>query len=84
MFLVGGTQVDLFRLYVVVKDRGGFLLATIRRLWSEIALTLDIDKGNILYKTSLLRRVYIKCLLQWECRFDRGGIEPQLILEQVI
>jgi AT-rich interactive domain-containing protein 1 len=83
VYLVGGKQVDLFRLYLVVKERGGVLLVTIRRLWPEIALTLDIDSDNILYKTFLLRRLYTNCLLLWECYFDRGGLDPQLILDQV-
>ena len=68
-----------------VRERGGFFLTTLRKLWPAVVVTLDIgeDAKDYSKPSFLIRRVYLRCLLLWECHFERGGIDLQLVLEQV-
>ncbi|KAJ8979897.1 hypothetical protein NQ317_017520 [Molorchus minor] len=54
---ISKNPLDLFRLYMYVKDRGGFMEVTKNKTWKDIAA--------------------------YECQFDRGGIDPQPIINQV-
>lgn len=72
---------DLFRLYLIVKDRGGFVEVTKAKHWKDVASVLGIGASSSAAYT--LRKQYIKHLLPFECKFDRGGIDPQPIISQL-
>ncbi|KAI5698266.1 hypothetical protein M8J76_010425 [Diaphorina citri] len=75
---------DLFRLYLFVKERGGFLevcRVNKNKIWKDIAGLLNIGASSSAAYT--LRKHYIKNILPFECHFDRGGIDPQPIINQV-
>lgn len=72
---------DLFRLYICVKERGGFVDVTKAKQWKDVAGALGIGASSSAAYT--LRKQYIKHLLPFECKFDRGGIDPQPIISQV-
>ncbi|GAB6031017.1 hypothetical protein CHUAL_007836 [Chamberlinius hualienensis] len=72
---------DLFRLYVAVKERGGFLEVTKGKLWKEVAGIVGVGASSSGAYT--LRKQYIKHLLPFECKFDQGGIDPRPIISQL-
>uniref|UniRef100_A0A8D8PVJ6 Trithorax group protein osa n=1 Tax=Cacopsylla melanoneura TaxID=428564 RepID=A0A8D8PVJ6_9HEMI len=75
---------DLFRLYLFVKERGGFLevcRVNKNKIWKDIAGLLNIGASSSAAYT--LRKHYIKNILPFECHFDRGGVDPAPIIAQV-
>ncbi|XP_045482525.1 trithorax group protein osa isoform X3 [Harmonia axyridis] len=78
---ISKNPLDLFRLYVYVKERGGFMEVTKNKTWKDIAGLLGIGASSSAAYT--LRKHYTKNLLAYECQFDRGGIDPQPIINQV-
>lgn len=78
---ISKNPLDLFRLYLLVRDRGGFVEVTKNKVWKDIAQTLGIGASSSAAYT--LRKHYTKSLFPWECKFDRGGVDPQPILNQV-
>lgn len=54
---------------------------TKNKIWKDIAGLLGIGASSSAAYT--LRRHYTKNLLPFECHFDRGGIDPQPIINQV-
>ncbi|XP_050519280.1 trithorax group protein osa isoform X2 [Diabrotica virgifera virgifera] len=78
---ISKNPLDLFRLYMFVKDRGGFMEVTKNKTWKDIAGLLGIGASSSAAYT--LRKHYTKNLLAYECQFDRGGIDPQPIINQV-
>lgn len=69
---------DLYKLYVEVKQRGGFLEVTRNKLWKECTQVCNIATSSSAAYT--LRKQYIKHLLPFECKFDRGGIDHMPII----
>ncbi|XP_046404114.1 trithorax group protein osa [Ischnura elegans] len=78
---ISKNPLDLFRLYLYVKERGGFMEVTKNKTWKDIAGQLGIGASSSAAYT--LRKHYTKNLLAYECHFDRGGIDPQPIINQV-
>ncbi|XP_046669924.1 trithorax group protein osa isoform X4 [Homalodisca vitripennis] len=87
---ISKNPLDLFRLYLYVKERGGFMevckvqcssMVTKNKIWKDIAGLLGIGASSSAAYT--LRKHYTKNLLPYECQFDRGGIDPQPIINQV-
>ncbi|XP_066259081.1 trithorax group protein osa isoform X2 [Euwallacea similis] len=78
---ISKNPLDLFRLYMYVKERGGFMEVTKNKTWKDIAGLLGIGASSSAAYT--LRKHYTKNLLAYECQFDRGGIDPQPIINQV-
>ncbi|XP_037923091.1 trithorax group protein osa isoform X4 [Hermetia illucens] len=75
---------DLYRLYLLVKERGGFVevcKVTKSKTWKDIAGLLGIGASSSAAYT--LRKHYTKNLLAFECHFDRGDIDPLPIIQQV-
>ncbi|KAL9896206.1 trithorax group protein osa isoform 2-T6 [Glossina fuscipes fuscipes] len=72
---------DLYRLYLYVKDRGGFVEVTKSKTWKDIAGLLGIGASSSAAYT--LRKHYTKNLLAFECHYDRGDIDPLPIIQQV-
>ncbi|XP_051157885.1 trithorax group protein osa isoform X4 [Leptopilina boulardi] len=81
---ISKNPLDLFRLYLYVKERGGFMevcKVTKNKTWKDIAGLLGIGASSSAAYT--LRKHYTKHLLPFECHFDRGGVDPQPIINQV-
>ncbi|XP_049954792.1 uncharacterized protein LOC126470824 [Schistocerca serialis cubense] len=78
---ISKNPLDLYRLYAYVKERGGFMEVTKNKTWKDIAGLLGIGASSSAAYT--LRKHYTKNLLAFECHFDRGGIDPQPIINQV-
>ncbi|XP_015120295.1 trithorax group protein osa isoform X2 [Diachasma alloeum] len=81
---ISKNPLDLFRLYLYVKERGGFMevcKVTKNKTWKDIAGLLGIGASSSAAYT--LRKHYTKHLLTYECHFDRGGVDPQPIINQV-
>ncbi|XP_013384498.1 AT-rich interactive domain-containing protein 1B isoform X3 [Lingula anatina] len=70
---------DLFKLYNAVKERGGVADVTKSKKWKEVCGALGVS-ANAGYT---VRKHYLKFLLTFECRFDRGGIDPQSVITQI-
>lgn len=51
------------------------------KTWKEIAGSLGIGASSSAAYT--LRKHYTKNILPFECHFDRGGIDPAPIIQQV-
>ncbi|CAG2160897.1 unnamed protein product [Oppiella nova] len=69
---------DLFRLYMAVKERGGFLEVTRGKLWKDCTHVCNIATSSSAAYT--LRKQYMKHLLPFECKYDRGGVDPAPLL----
>lgn len=72
---------DVYRVYLAVKERGGFVEVTNAKRWKDIAGAIGVGASSSAAYT--LRKQYMKLLLPFECKFDRGGIDPQPIINQV-
>ena len=72
---------DLYKLYIAVKERGGFVEVTRTKTWKECATICNIANSSSAAYT--LRKQYMKHLLPFECKFDRGGIDPGPVLSQL-
>ena len=66
-------------LYCAVRDLGGFLAVTEAKLWHKVELKL---LGKSYFDLSLCE-LYVDKLLDWECEFDRSGIDPKFVLRKV-
>lgn len=49
--------------------------------WKDIAGAIGVGASSSAAYT--LRKQYMKLLLPFECKFDRGGIDPQPIISMV-
>merc|ERR1719189_1356587 len=78
---ISKNPLDLYRLYIFTKDRGGFLECTNKKAWKDIAAQLGIGPSSSGAYT--LKKHYGKNLLPFECHFERGGVDPAPILSQV-
>ncbi|XP_062714547.1 trithorax group protein osa-like isoform X2 [Aedes albopictus] len=78
---ISKTPLDLYKLYILTQERGGFLEVTKSKTWKDIAGMLGIGASSSAAYT--LRKHYTKNLLPFECKFDRGGIDPAPIIAQV-
>ncbi|XP_054717325.1 trithorax group protein osa-like [Uloborus diversus] len=72
---------DLYRLYLATKERGGFVEVMKGKQWKEIAGLIGIGASSSAAYT--LRKQYIKHLLPFECKYDRGGIDPGPIISSL-
>ncbi|OTF76005.1 hypothetical protein BLA29_004247, partial [Euroglyphus maynei] len=70
---ISKVPVDLYRLYMLVKERGGYLEVTNSKMWKDCAQLCNIANSSSASYT--LRKQYMKHLLAFECKFDRGGID---------
>uniref|UniRef100_A0A8C9WU24 AT-rich interaction domain 1A n=1 Tax=Scleropages formosus TaxID=113540 RepID=A0A8C9WU24_SCLFO len=71
---VGRKPLDLFRLYVSVKDIGGLTQVNKNKKWRELATNLNV--GTSSSAASSLKKQYIQCLYAFECKVERGEDPP--------
>merc|ERR1719266_3273456 len=68
---ISKNPLDLFRLYLYTKERGGYLECTKQKTWKDIAAQLGIGASSSGAYT--LKKHYGKNLLPFECYYERGG-----------
>ncbi|KAL7642723.1 UNVERIFIED_CONTAM: hypothetical protein RMT77_007288 [Armadillidium vulgare] len=78
---ISKNPLDLYALYLHVKERGGFEEVTRNKHWKDVAAVMGIGASSSGSYT--LRRHYMKHILAYECKFDRGGVDPQPIISQI-
>lgn len=72
--------IDLYRVYYMVKERGGFVEVCKNTSWKEIA---EICGFPITSTTAYsLRKKYTKFILPYECKYDRDEVDPESIILQ--
>uniref|UniRef100_A0A3B3QA81 AT-rich interaction domain 1A n=1 Tax=Paramormyrops kingsleyae TaxID=1676925 RepID=A0A3B3QA81_9TELE len=71
---VGRKPLDLFRLYVSVKEIGGLTQVNKNKKWRELATNLSV--GTSSSAASSLKKQYIQCLYAFECKVERGEDPP--------
>ncbi|VEL09042.1 unnamed protein product [Protopolystoma xenopodis] len=72
---------DLYRFYLAVRERGGLLKVVQAKRWKEVSQAVGINASASAAYT--LRKNYVKYLLDYECRFDAGGLDVRPIVEQI-
>nr|KAF6443098.1 AT-rich interaction domain 1A [Molossus molossus] len=71
---VGRKPLDLYRLYVSVKEIGGLTQVNKNKKWRELATNLNV--GTSSSAASSLKKQYIQCLYAFECKIERGEDPP--------
>ncbi|XP_051922691.1 AT-rich interactive domain-containing protein 1A isoform X2 [Hippocampus zosterae] len=71
---VGRKPLDLFRLYISVKDIGGMAQVNKNKKWRDLATSLNV--GTSSSAASSLKKQYIQCLYAFECKIERGEDPP--------
>ncbi|XP_039595181.1 AT-rich interactive domain-containing protein 1A isoform X1 [Polypterus senegalus] len=71
---VGRKPLDLFRLYISVKEIGGLTQVNKNKKWRELATSLNV--GTSSSAASSLKKQYIQCLYAFECKIERGEDPP--------
>uniref|UniRef100_A0A667Z762 AT-rich interaction domain 1A n=1 Tax=Myripristis murdjan TaxID=586833 RepID=A0A667Z762_9TELE len=71
---VGRKPLDLFRLYMSVKEIGGMTQVNKNKKWRELATALNV--GTSSSAASSLKKQYIQCLYAFECKIERGEDPP--------
>ncbi|CAF0821182.1 unnamed protein product [Didymodactylos carnosus] len=71
--------IDLYKLYLLVKEQNGFQEVAKNKHWREIASKLNIINSSSAAFNVKQKYVALK-LFHYECRYDRNGIDPGPIL----
>ncbi|KAJ3597420.1 hypothetical protein NHX12_000947 [Muraenolepis orangiensis] len=71
---VGRKPLDLFRLYMSVKEIGGMMQVNKSKKWRELATALNV--GTSSSAASSLKKQYMQCLYAFECKVERGEDPP--------
>ncbi|CAL1540995.1 unnamed protein product [Lymnaea stagnalis] len=79
--VISKTPLDLYKLYLCVREKGGFEEVTRSKKWRDICTVVNI--GTSASAAFTLKKNYIRYLFNYECKYDRGGINPAPILAQM-
>ncbi|XP_032880949.1 AT-rich interactive domain-containing protein 1B isoform X6 [Amblyraja radiata] len=71
---VGKKPLDLYRLYICVKEIGGLAQVNKSKKWRELATALSV--GTSSSAASSLKKQYIQYLFAFECKIERGEEPP--------
>ncbi|XP_069787721.1 AT-rich interactive domain-containing protein 1B-like isoform X2 [Narcine bancroftii] len=71
---VGKKPLDLYRLYICVKEIGGLAQVNKNKKWRELATALSV--GTSSSAASSLKKQYIQYLFAFECKVERGEEPP--------
>lgn len=77
--------IDLYRLYTCVQEQNGFQefsKVAKNRHWRDIASKLNIPNSSSAAFNVKQKYINLK-LFHYECKFDRGGINPEPILAEI-
>ncbi|ESO07267.1 hypothetical protein HELRODRAFT_76486, partial [Helobdella robusta] len=66
--------IDLFSLYFLVKEMGGMDELNKSKKWRDISSNMGLGSSSSAGFT--LKKNYAKYLYPFECKFDRGDIDP--------
>ncbi|XP_060938966.1 AT-rich interactive domain-containing protein 1B [Limanda limanda] len=71
---VGKKPVDLWKLYLAVREIGGLAMVNKNKKWRELSTTLNV--GTSSSSASSLKKQYIQYLFAYECKMERGEEPP--------
>nr|XP_020470224.1 AT-rich interactive domain-containing protein 1B-like [Monopterus albus] len=71
---VGKKPLDLWKLYMAVREIGGLAMVNKNKKWRELSTTLNV--GTSSSSASSLKKQYIQYLFAYECKMDRGEELP--------
>ncbi|UJR38169.1 hypothetical protein I4U23_030845 [Adineta vaga] len=77
--------IDLYRLYTCVREQNGFQefsKVAKNRHWRDIAAKLNIPNSSSAAFNVKQKYINLK-LFHYECKFDKGGINPEPILAEI-
>ncbi|KAF7658778.1 hypothetical protein LDENG_00007390 [Lucifuga dentata] len=72
--VVGKKPLDLWRLYIAVREIGGLAMVNKNKKWRELSSTLNM--GTSSSSASSLKKQYIQYLFAYECKMERGEEPP--------
>ncbi|XP_056283033.1 AT-rich interactive domain-containing protein 1B isoform X2 [Pseudoliparis swirei] len=71
---VGKKPLDLWKLYVAVREIGGLAMVNKNKKWRELSTTLNVGTSST--SASSLKKQYIQYLFACECKMERGEDAP--------
>ncbi|KAM9842398.1 AT-rich interactive domain-containing protein 1B-like [Aulostomus maculatus] len=71
---VGKKSLDLWKLYMAVREIGGLAMVNKNKKWRELSTTLNV--GTSSSSASSLKKQYIQYLFAYECKMERGEEPP--------
>uniref|UniRef100_A0A8C3FZB8 AT-rich interaction domain 1B n=1 Tax=Cyclopterus lumpus TaxID=8103 RepID=A0A8C3FZB8_CYCLU len=71
---VGKKPLDLWKLYVAVREIGGLAMVNKNKKWRELSTTLNVGTSST--SASSLKKQYIQYLFACECKMERGEEPP--------
>uniref|UniRef100_A0A665W4A4 AT-rich interactive domain-containing protein 1B-like n=1 Tax=Echeneis naucrates TaxID=173247 RepID=A0A665W4A4_ECHNA len=71
---VGKKPLDLWKLYLAVREIGGLAMVNKNKKWRELSTTLNV--GTSSSSASSLKKQYIQYLFAYECKMERGEEPP--------
>ncbi|XP_037551305.1 AT-rich interactive domain-containing protein 1B [Nematolebias whitei] len=71
---VGKKPLDLWKLYMAVREIGGLAMVNKNKKWRELSGTLNV--GTSSSSASTLKKQYIQFLFAYECKMERGEEPP--------
>ncbi|KAF3701377.1 AT-rich interactive domain-containing protein 1B [Channa argus] len=72
--IVGKKPLDLWKLYMAVREIGGLAMVNKNKKWRELSSTLNV--GTSSSSASSLKKQYIQYLFAYECKMERGEEPP--------
>ncbi|XP_017272329.1 AT-rich interactive domain-containing protein 1B isoform X2 [Kryptolebias marmoratus] len=72
--VVGKKPLDLWKLYMAVREIGGLAMVNKNKKWRELSSTLNV--GTSSSSASTLKKQYIQFLFAYECKMERGEEPP--------
>ncbi|CAB1416967.1 unnamed protein product [Pleuronectes platessa] len=72
--IVGKKPLDLWKLYLAVREIGGLAMVNKNKKWRELSTTLNV--GTSSSSASSLKKQYIQYLFAYECKMERGEEPP--------
>lgn len=73
---------DLYRLYLMVREKGGFNEVTKAKLWKEISAALNIQASASAAFNVRKKYVFLG-IFHYECKFDLNGTDPLPIIAEM-
>ncbi|XP_068577577.1 AT-rich interactive domain-containing protein 1B isoform X2 [Cebidichthys violaceus] len=71
---VGKKPLDLWKLYIAVREIGGLAMVNKNKKWRELSTTLNVGTSST--SASSLKKQYIQYLFAYECKMERGEEPP--------
>ncbi|XP_053191155.1 AT-rich interactive domain-containing protein 1B-like [Scomber japonicus] len=72
--IVGKKPLDLWKLYMAVREIGGLAMVNKNKKWRELSTNLNV--GTSSSSASSLKKQYIQYLFAYECKMERGEEPP--------